>query len=315
MAYKFIQSPYWQSRNGKKIDGVVIHTTVGTYEGTIGYFQNNDRSVSAHYCVSLDGDITQMVDEKVGANHAGIISNPKSPVYEGFNPNWNTVGIENADNLHPADADRTHQYPALAALVKDICQRNNIPIDRNHICGHRELYDKKTCPGNIDVDLVVKMASGNMGDVAAWLNQMFVELGIDLTKTEGEVRGRVQEVIDGYKNFQDLEKQIDRLKKDLAFQSGQAAEFEKRLEISEGTIKDLRDSLQEARDGNVTRDTQISKLQSQIAALEKAVDPETKVVISKEEYARLTANRTLDKFKSTELITEVIKRIFGKRGE
>ncbi|HTK03449.1 MAG TPA: peptidoglycan recognition family protein [Alphaproteobacteria bacterium] len=159
MAYKFIQSPYWQSRQGKKIDGIVIHTTVGTYDGTITYFQNNDRSVSAHYVVSLDGDITQMVNENVGANHAGNVSNPTTPVYKGFNPNWNTIGIENADNADPAGADRSRQLPALANLVRDICLRNGIPIDRNYICGHRELYDKKTCPGNIDVNKVVSLAA------------------------------------------------------------------------------------------------------------------------------------------------------------
>lgn len=155
---KFVQSPYFQSRNKKPIDGIVIHTTVGTYDGTVKYFQKNDRQVSSHYVTSLNGDITQMVTEDVAANHAGITSNPKTKVYKGFNPNWNTIGIENADNGDPAGADRSKQLPALGKLVADIAQRNNIPLDRDHICGHRELYDKKTCPGNIDVDEVLKIA-------------------------------------------------------------------------------------------------------------------------------------------------------------
>ncbi len=144
---------------------VVIHTTVGFYEGTIKYFQSNDRKVSAHYVVKEDGgEVCQMVDEAYGAHHAGIVSNPNSKYVKKdnsgniVNPNFYSIGIENADNNKPAEHDRTGQYKALAILVRDICKRWNIPIDRDHICGHRELYDKKTCPGNIDLDKVVQLA-------------------------------------------------------------------------------------------------------------------------------------------------------------
>lgn len=164
---RFVQSPYHSSRGNYNIDLVVIHTTVGYYEGTIKYFQSNDRKVSAHYVVKEDGaEVCQMVDEARAAHHAGIVSNP-NPKYakyysngEFVNPNFYSIGIENADNLKPHEWDRTGQYKALAILVRDICKRHNIPIDRNHICGHRELYDKKTCPGNLDVDKIVQMAKG-----------------------------------------------------------------------------------------------------------------------------------------------------------
>lgn len=156
---RFVQSPYFSSRNNKMIDLVVIHTTVGFYEGTVKYFQSNDRKVSAHYVVKEDGsDVTQMVDETLAAHHAGNVSNPNPKYYRGYNPNWNSIGIENADNNNPAGHDRTGQYKTLAVLVRDICKRWSIPIDRDHICGHRELYDKKTCPGNLDVDKIVKLA-------------------------------------------------------------------------------------------------------------------------------------------------------------
>jgi N-acetyl-anhydromuramyl-L-alanine amidase AmpD len=156
---RFVQSPYFGSRGGHAIDLVVIHTAVGYYEGTIKYFQNNDRGVSAHYVVKEDGsEVCQQVDEVKEAYHAGIISNPNPKYYKGINPNLSSIGIENADNTKPGEWDRTGQYKALGILVRDICKRWNIPIDRDHICGHRELYDKKTCPGNIDVDKVVQLA-------------------------------------------------------------------------------------------------------------------------------------------------------------
>jgi len=180
----FVQSPYSSSRNGKKIDGVVIHTTVGFYQGTINYFKNNDRNVSAHYVISLSGEITQMVLEKDAAHHAGIVSNPSTPVYHGYNPNWNTIGIENVDDNKPQSADRTTQTPILATLVREICQRHSIPIDRKHIVGHRELYDVKSCPGNLNLDLIVQMAQSGTIPVM----DEYKEKGISLLDAYRNVR-------------------------------------------------------------------------------------------------------------------------------
>lgn len=158
---RFVQSPYHSSRGNYQITGVVIHTVVGSYTSCVNYFQNNSRRVSAHYVVKEDGsEITQMVKEDRAAHHAGLVKDPTTPVYRGNNPNFYTIGIENADGGNPHGSDRTGQYPALAKLVKEICERNNIPIDRDHICGHREIYSAKTCPGNIDVDYVVALAKG-----------------------------------------------------------------------------------------------------------------------------------------------------------
>lgn len=162
---RFVQSPYHSSRNNYNIDLVVIHTTVGYYEGTINYFKSNTRKVSAHYVVKEDGaEVTQMVDEARAAHHAGITYNPTEKYIKRYsngdivNPNFYTIGIENADKNDPHGHDRTGQYKTLAILVRDICKRWNLPIDRDHVCGHRELYGKKTCPGNIDVDKVVQLA-------------------------------------------------------------------------------------------------------------------------------------------------------------
>lgn len=156
-----ILSPNHSSRGNAKVLGVVIHTTVGTYDGTISFFQKTSSGVSAHYVISLDGDITQMVEEFESAYHAGIVDRPSAKLVTdrpGLNPNVFTIGIENVDNLNPAGADRSKQYPALIALVRDICNRFGIPIDRYHVVGHREIRASKTCPGNLDVDYIVKEA-------------------------------------------------------------------------------------------------------------------------------------------------------------
>ena len=41
------------------------------------------------------------------------------------------------------------QYEALKLLVKDICERNNIPMDREHIIGHQEYSPNKADPGEL----------------------------------------------------------------------------------------------------------------------------------------------------------------------
>jgi hypothetical protein len=114
------------------IDRVVIHTTEGSYDGAISWFRspNNPNQTSAHYVIrSRDGHITQMVDETDTAHHVRA---------------WNgrAIGIE-----HEAISSQTRwftdeMYRASAALVRDICQRHNIPMDREHIVGHVE------APGN-----------------------------------------------------------------------------------------------------------------------------------------------------------------------
>ena len=77
----------------------------------------------------------------------------------GINPNTYLISIECADNGKPAEADRSKQIPVIVELVRDICKRNNIPMDREHICGHREIRSTKTCPGNLDVDEIVRQVA------------------------------------------------------------------------------------------------------------------------------------------------------------
>lgn len=110
------------------IDTVVIHTTQGSYNGAISWFQNPSSHVSAHYVIrSSDGQITQMVREKDIGYHAGRTYNLRSIgiEHEGFvdNPSWYTDAM----------------YRASAALTRNLCLKYNIPMDRTHIIGHVEV--------------------------------------------------------------------------------------------------------------------------------------------------------------------------------
>ncbi|MBI1944256.1 MAG: N-acetylmuramoyl-L-alanine amidase [Deltaproteobacteria bacterium] len=126
------RSGHWHSGRSRAVDRVVIHTTEGSYDGAISWFRSaeNPYQTSAHYVIrSSDGEITQMVREADTAYHAR---------------DWNSraVGIEHeAISSNPAWFTEA-MYRSSARLVRDICDRWGIPIDRQHIVGHVEV------PGN-----------------------------------------------------------------------------------------------------------------------------------------------------------------------
>lgn len=101
---------YQVGRGGSRPTNVTVHTTQGSYAGTISWFKNPASSVSAHYVVrSSDGQVTQMVSENNTAWH--VRSN-----------NNYTIGIEHEGFV--ADGPRWYtdaMYRSSAALVRDIC--------------------------------------------------------------------------------------------------------------------------------------------------------------------------------------------------
>lgn len=138
------------------IDMVTIHVTEGTHEGTAEHFASDATDASAHYEVLKTGRIVQYVEEKDQAFHNGRVHEPTAPLVlerPGVNPNAYSIGIE-----HEGSGKEAMTPPQLAAsleLVRDICTRYHIPMDRRHIVGHREVYSLKTCPGKINVDALV----------------------------------------------------------------------------------------------------------------------------------------------------------------
>ncbi len=115
------------STRSAAIDRIVIHTTQGSYAGAISWFQNPSSDVSAHYVIrSSDGEITQMVREANKAWHVGTY-------------NSRSIGIEHEGFV--ADPGRWYtdaMYRSSAALVRHLCAKYGIPIDRTHIIGHVE---------------------------------------------------------------------------------------------------------------------------------------------------------------------------------
>lgn len=113
------------SREIGDVEFVVIHTCEGGFAGCVETLSNcGGTSVSAHYVTSYTGMSVQLVEENDVAWHVGCL-------------NSSSVGIENegfsASATHP-DA----QYCTSARLVRSICDRWDIPCDRDHVIGHVE---------------------------------------------------------------------------------------------------------------------------------------------------------------------------------
>ena len=125
-----------------------------------------DADVSIHYVIARDGTIHCYIPEDRTAWHAGYGEWLGEEKYKN-NLNRYSIGIELAGMgtqeemslyltkkqyaaLNPEWIGYTDaQYEALAGLVADICQRHDIPLDRDHIIGHDEFSPKKNDPGEL----------------------------------------------------------------------------------------------------------------------------------------------------------------------
>ena len=121
---------YRVGRSGYEVTHIIIHTMQGTYEGAISWFRSasNPYYTSTQYLIrSSDGDITQMVHESDTAHHIG-----------GWNP-W-TIGIEHEGWVEDPGRWYTEtMYQSSARLVRHLCDKYGVPIDREHILGHVEV--------------------------------------------------------------------------------------------------------------------------------------------------------------------------------
>lgn len=147
-----------------KPSAIVIHIMDGSLAGTDSWFGTTTSKVSAHYGVGKAGEVHQYVQETDTAWHAGRVNAPswqaiKTINGKFINPNYYTIGIEHEGKGDDVWSDA--MYAASAALIKDISQRWSIPLDRQHVVGHHEIFSIKTCPGTkVDLNKLIALAGG-----------------------------------------------------------------------------------------------------------------------------------------------------------
>ncbi len=125
-----------------------------------------DGEISIHYIIERDGTVQCYIPENRAAWHAGKGS---FGGYEKLTNAMNkySIGIEIAaigsqtdmsvymtkDEYDTIDKSligfTEEQYASLIPLVKDICERNSIPFDKEHVIGHSMYKPQKTDPGEL----------------------------------------------------------------------------------------------------------------------------------------------------------------------
>jgi N-acetylmuramoyl-L-alanine amidase CwlA len=174
----------------REVRGVVLHSMWGTYAGSIAWFKNPDAQASAHFLVSATGEITQMVEEKDMAWHAGVIDQGKPPSWVLPNPNFYTIGIELEDKR-----DANWQYPeAQRKATRELCDylKTKYNLSNDRFLLHRNLVpSRRSDPvGAFSYDWALGTGGGDMnGDYYK---------GYDLTNKESmkvavDVMVRVQQ--------------------------------------------------------------------------------------------------------------------------
>lgn len=147
-----IQKPtphFTKGRAGYNPEIIVIHISTGSLSSCISWFANPISQVSSHYLIGIKGEVIQFVDEKDKAWANGGVFKPTYKLYKpNVNPNLYSVSLEN-EGTDLAKAPAT-QLSTLVELIKDICGRYNIPIDRDHIIAHWEIstVNKVNCPSS-----------------------------------------------------------------------------------------------------------------------------------------------------------------------
>lgn len=179
MNITFQQTPNYAIGPTKKV-AIVIHFTLGAYNGAVSWLMNANRSnrSSSHYVIGRkEGEIIQLVKLADIAWHAGAISNPNARAKQimkknldgsWVNPNQYTIGIELAAGydvdqdgvVEPNENDVTEwQYQQLTELVKSFANNPDTAfvLDEKNIIVHGDIADYKEKPEIVRTELLKRL--------------------------------------------------------------------------------------------------------------------------------------------------------------
>ncbi len=117
-------------RPASAIDRIVIHVGEGSFWGTVRTLRDPLRQASAHFVVSREGEIVQLVSPTHAAWHAGNRAT-----------NLESIGIEHEGFTYEPGSVTERELDASARLVAFLAARWGIPLDRRHVIGHDEVPD------------------------------------------------------------------------------------------------------------------------------------------------------------------------------
>lgn len=181
-------SPNFDSRDGQEIDMLVLHYTgMKSGEAALARLCDAAAKVSAHYMVTEDGTILQLVDENERAWHAGM-----SYWRGNSNINQRSIGIEIVNNGHEYGYQPFPevQMEAVTKLCRGIITRHKIPA--RNVVGHSDVAPtRKQDPGELfDWKLLASKGIGlfpnntNSSSVICHPSSALKDYGYDLTDPE-----------------------------------------------------------------------------------------------------------------------------------
>ena len=140
---------FWRDRvkDGKKYypTALCLHITDGSLEGTLAHIKNPASQVSYNWLFHK-GEFIEVVKESDAAWANGLAV---KPTWKGYDPKVNSnlrtisVGV-----ISRGGFPNVLHWFAWAKGCRDICKRNNIPMDNLGIVNHNEIRIDKTCPGD-----------------------------------------------------------------------------------------------------------------------------------------------------------------------
>ena len=140
----------WNSRGNYSIKYIVIHATAGKFKSAVDWLCDKKSQVSAHYLISLEGVVVQLVNDINNAWHSG---NSKM--------NRESIGIELESYTGFTELTR-EQDCSLTRLIRTLMKRYNIPAENLKM--HREIKPT-VCPINFDNNEWSDYVSSHFGNV------------------------------------------------------------------------------------------------------------------------------------------------------
>ena len=135
----YLDIDYNQLSNRSETDQVVIHHTGNPTDDDLSAAEINASHkargwscIGYHYVVRKDGTVEPGRPHWTVGAHA-------------YGHNSHTIGIHVCGNFEEA-VPTDEQIESLAMLLANLCTDYGLPIDRDHIVGHRELM-ATACPG------------------------------------------------------------------------------------------------------------------------------------------------------------------------
>jgi len=298
-------SNYMKGREGKQITKIVMHWFgTGDLAGADSRFSNPLSKVSAHYGIS-DDIVYQWVEEKYTSYGAGD-----------WNTNLTCINIEHDATTTKNATEETYQ--TAGQLLREICDRHNIPLDREHIIKHSEVKATQ-CPGTLDVDKIIAIAKGeNMSeDIPTSIEEKFGLKEIDRYNKYWTYEELISDWVKMYGELVYNTEEKEKYKKE-------ARDLREVTQSQAESIALLNKEIESLNKAKTDLSFEISQLQAQFAEVSRERDSLTDVCKGYEEAipklnahikeleGKLISQNPLKTYSSKDLLGEVWNRVVNK---